>query len=125
MAGNSKNFLSPVKIIDAGDMSQASITSSVTDIRYLDNVSIQCIFTGTPTGSFALEGSLDYYKINGAVQNTGTWTPITLSSTPAASGSAGNILLDLNQLSFPYIRVVYTKLSGTGTLNVYISGKAV
>lgn len=125
MAGNSKNFLSPVKVIDAGDMSQATITSSVTDIRYLDNVSIQCIFTGTPTGSFALEGSLDYLRVNAQVTNSGTWTPITLSSTPAASGSAGNILLDLNQLSFPYIRIVYTKSSGTGVLNVYISGKAV
>lgn len=120
-----KNFLPPNLIVNGGDMSQATITSDVTDIRYLDNISIQCIFTGTPTGSFALEGSLNYYKINGAVQNTGTWTPITLSSTPAASGSAGNILLDLNQLSFPYIRIVYTKTSGTGTLNVYISGKAV
>lgn len=120
-----KNFLPPNLIVDDGDMTQATITSDVTDIRYLDNISIQCIFTGTPTGSFALEGSLDYYKINGAVQNTGTWTPITLSSTPAASGSAGNILLDLNQLSFPYIRIVYTKTSGTGTLNVYISGKAI
>lgn len=119
-----KNVLPPYQIISSGDMSQASITSSVTNITYLDNICIQLVFTGSPTGNFAVQGSNTYEQDNnGNVVNAGTWTALDLTPSPAATGSGSNILIDLNQLSFPYIRVVYTKDSGTGTLNATISGK--
>jgi hypothetical protein len=106
-----KNALLPYKIIDAGDMS-GNLTSSVTDIQYMDNICMELVWTGTPTGSFSVEGSL-----------TGdNW--IAISLTPSApSGSAGSALLDMNQLSFPKIRIVYTATSGSGTLNAWIGGK--
>lgn len=119
-----KNVLNPYSIIVAGDMSQSSLTSAVTNIQYLDNVCLELIFTGSPTGTFAIQGSVNYAAdINGNVTNAGDWVAITLSPAPVASGSAGTILLDLNQLSFPYIRVVYTKASGTGSLTAVIGGK--
>jgi hypothetical protein len=93
----------------------ANITSAQTNIQYLDNVGIQFIFTGTPTGNFFVDLSLDQV----------TWTPIIFSGQPAASGSDGNVYLDLNQLSSPYIRVRYVEVSGTGTLQVYITSKQV
>jgi hypothetical protein len=120
MAGNSKNALPPFKAISAGDMS-GTITGPATGIQYLDNVSIQLNFTGTPTGTFQVQGSLDY------VPNLtpGNWVPLVLPTSPIANGVAGNILIDLNQLSFPYIRIVYVPVSGVGALNCYVSGKAV
>jgi hypothetical protein len=121
-----KNTLPPFKVITAGDMSQASLTSLVTDISTLDNIAIEMVFSGSPTGTFAVQGSLDYAQdYMGNVTNAGNWTPLTLSPTPVSSGSAGTILINLNQLAFPYIRTVYTKTSGTGSLTVFISGKQV
>lgn len=101
-----------------------ALTSVVTGIIYRDSVSYQFVWTGTPTGTFSLQGSNDYNPgtpQSGGVQdgpaNSGTWTAIALSSTPAASGSAGNALVNLNQLGFAFIRAVYTNASGTGVLN--------
>lgn len=124
MAGNSKNFLPVIQVITAGDMS-ANVTGPATNISYLDNVAMQLNFTGTPTGTFSVEGSLDHKEYNGQIVSAGNFIPLSLATTPVASGAAGQILLDLNQLSFPYIRIVYTRTSGAGSLDAYISAKAV
>lgn len=106
-------------------MSQATLTSAVTSVQYLDNISVQAIWTGTPTGTITLQGSLDYARDSyGNVTNSGTWDTF-VSATNQPAGSAGSNLFDLNQLSFPYIRLLYTKVSGTGVLNVYVGGKMV
>ena len=103
-----------------------NITSDPTNIQFLDNVSMQLNFTGTPTGTFTVQGSLDYQQTSPfAKAAIGNWIDITLPTTPAAAGSANQILIDMNQLSFPWIRVKYTASSGSGTLNAYISAKAV
>lgn len=121
-----KNQLPSYQSITDGDMS-GNLTSDVTDIRYMDNISIQLVFTGTPTGAFSVEGSLDYNRPDPTtgVTNPGTWTAMSFTTPPVASGAAGTILLDLNQLSFPFIRVTYTAGSGSGTLQCWVSGKAV
>lgn len=118
-----KNILKPFQIITNGDMSTASITSRVTSIQYLDNICIELFWTGSPVGTFAVQGSLDYAQDEfGNVTNTGHWVPMALNPSPStAAGSP--ILIDMNQLSFPYIRVIYTKTSGTGTLQGYVGGK--
>ena len=119
-----KNNLRQFPSIVNGDMSLASITSAVTNIQFLDNISIQLNFSGSPTGTFAIQVSVDYVQDdNGNVVTPGNWVAISLPSTPVASGSPGSIVIDLNQLATPWIRVVYTKSSGTGTLNSFISGK--
>lgn len=115
-----KNVLTPYHIITDADMS-VPIVSSVTNIQFLDNVSIQLVFTGTPTGIFTVSGSLDYNPSTG----TGSFTALTLDPNPATAGAPNSILIDMNQLSFPYIRVSYAVTSGSGTLNAYISGKMV
>jgi hypothetical protein len=123
MAGR-KNVLPTYQTITAGDMSQATITSKITDITFLDNMALQMDWTGTPVGTFTIYGSLNYAQdLFGNVTNPGNWVPITFSTAPVATGSAGDILINLNQLSFPYLKVIYTKTSGTGVLNAYISGK--
>lgn len=119
-----KNVLPPFAIISSGDMSQSSLTSTVTNIQYMDNICISLVWTGSPTGTFAVQGSLDHQQdALGNIITAGNWIALGLSPNPAATGSAGSTLIDLNQLSFPYIRVVYTKTSGTGTLNAKIGGK--
>lgn len=122
-----KNYMSPFQaMVVSQDMSAASITSNVIDIRYLDDIAIQAVWTGTsPVGTITVQGSLDYSAPPMAIANAGIWTTVVLSPTAAVSGNTGNILINMDQLSFPYIRIVYTKTSGTGTLSTYICGKSI
>lgn len=116
-----KNNLKQFRNIVNGDMSQASITSAVTDIQFLDNIGIQLDFSGSPVGTFDVQISLNYSidNLSNTVISSGTW--VTIASGSTSGGSP--IFFDLNQLSAPFIRVVYTKTSGTGTLNSIISAK--
>lgn len=107
-----KRVLNPFVSLENGDMS-GNLESEVTNIATIDNVSIQLVWTGTPTGSFYVDGSAD-----GA-----NWTPLSLSPAPIASGAAGNWLIDMTQLSFLHIRVRYVASSGSGSLTVTIAGK--
>jgi hypothetical protein len=98
----------------SGTMTGTSvITSAVIDAKNMDNVCIEAAWTGTPVGGFSIQGSVT--KLN--------WKDLGLSITGPA-GAAGNILLDLNQLSFPFVRLVYTNSSSTGALKAYAGGKA-
>jgi hypothetical protein len=112
-----KNHLDPHKIISAGDMSLTSLTSDITNIKFLDNICIYCKFTGSPVGTFHVYGS--------ELNDTSTGVEITLPVPPAPTGAAGTILIDLNQQSYDYIYVTYVKASGTGSVDVYISGKSI
>lgn len=112
-----------------------TLTSLVTNIQYLDDVGLQLNFSGSPVGTFAVQVSADYSQdLNGNVTATGNWTPLVFSywngssfvtgtTIPTSAGSP--IYLDLALLSAPWIRVVYTNSSSTGTLNAFITGKPV
>lgn len=102
----------------------ASITSAVTIIQKLTYIGYSVSFTGTPTGTFSVEVSNDY-SVNGegTVLNAGTWTALTLSGTPAATGSAGNGFIDIDGCSAYAMRLKYTRTSGSGTLNVVVNAK--
>lgn len=123
MSGRKNTLLSFQNII-SGNMALTSITSAVTSIQFLDNIGVQLNFTGTPTGTFDIQVSADYAQDSfGNVTNAGNWIGLTFGTAPVASGAASTIYLDLNQLSAPWLRVVYTKTSGTGTLNGFVTGK--
>jgi len=126
-----KNHLSPFKIVSAGDMSQATITSSVTNIQGLDNIGIQVnILTGTASGTFDVQVSADHTEVNGNVIVAGTWnklgSPYTGTLTSGVfSDSTASLYFDLNQLSSQYVRLLYTKTSGTGSFDAVIVGKMI
>lgn len=122
MSGRKDN-LEPFQNIIAGNMS-ADVYSSVTNIKWLDNLVVQLGWTGSPVGAFAIEVSLDYLPgTGGTVLNAGTWTALTISPSPTAAGSADTAIIDLSQLSMPWLRVHYIRSSGSGTLTGYIAGK--
>ncbi|GAC1590972.1 MAG: hypothetical protein NVS3B25_09970 [Hymenobacter sp.] len=113
------NSITTRHLITAGDMSQASLTTPALNVQDLGRVGLALMFTGTPTGTFSVNVSLDYNGVSG-----GTWIPLTLSPAPVASGAANQIYIDLTVVTAPWLQVVYTKTSGTGTLDVYASAKA-
>lgn len=120
-----QNPLLSFHLVSAASM-VSTVTSKAQACQYQDNVGIQLIWTGTPTGTFDVQVSINHAQdFQGNITTAGTFTSLTLSPVPAAAGSAGSYYVDLNQLSAPYYRIVYTPSSGTGTLDIYVSGKGV
>lgn len=130
-----KNNLLKFQSVTNGDMSTSSITSAVTNIQHLDDIGYQFNWSGAPVGRISIQVSIDYAQdFNGNVSNPGNWVPlvftywngtafVTDTAIPTSVGSP--VYLDLALLSSPWIRAVYTRTSGTGTLNAYISAKEV
>ncbi len=125
---NRKDVIKPFQIFV--DVSMADDAASIpTNIQWLDNVSVQLNWTGNAQGDFEIQASLDYLPsgdpTNNKVANAGNWVAIPLDQFVLAAGSADVALIDLNEIPFPWIRVVYTRTTGTGTLNGYIVAKAI
>lgn len=112
-----KNSLKQFRSIVDGDMSQGQLVSAVTNIQWADNIGIQLNFTGG-TGDFEVQVSADYNQdFMGNVINAGHWVPLSLSPSPAASGSADQIYIDITQTSSPFIRVVFNNtFIGSGSV---------
>lgn len=93
-----------------------SLTSASTNIAYADQVSIQITSDNTDAvGQWSVEGSVDKE----------TFIPMTFDNQIQAttSGNDDAILIDMKLISFAYIRVKYTRTSGSGTATVKISTK--
>jgi hypothetical protein len=128
-----KSNLKQFNTIQNGDMS-GSLTSSVSSIEFLDNIGVQINFVDgvtTAVGNFQVQVSVDYNQDGfGNVLNPGNWTPIYFTSAPLSGVDipttlGSPIFIDINQISAPWIRIVYTPTSGSGTANVWIAGKMV
>lgn len=98
------------------------ITTPVLTIKLQDNVSYQAKWTGTPVGTFYVDISIDY---DPNTKNDGTWTTLPLSPVITAIGAPDDALFELNQLGMPSVRLRYVPTSGTGTLDIWCSGKGV
>jgi len=122
--------LDPQVVVSDGDMS-GDITSAVTIIQKISYLSYSYVWAGTsPVGAVSVEVSNDYeLSADGqTVINAGTWNtyPVALNGTFVTSipvsGNTGNGYLEVNPAAYA-IRTKYTFTSGTGTLNVTVTGK--
>ena len=115
----------PVTILSAGDMSTATLTSTGIDMNQIVLASIQAVYTGAPVGTLILEVSNDIIKINPTVANQSanvvTWTTYTGSSVSVSA--AGDFVWNLTDIGYRWLRMKYTKTSGTGSLTAVFSGK--
>jgi hypothetical protein len=114
------NILAP--IINAVSTA-ASITGAPTIIQRLPGISYDVSWTGTTTGTFSIEVSNTYTQNpDGTTANAGNWTALPAASfvgtMPAPAGSAGTGFIDILGTEAYAIRIVYTRVSGTGTLTV-------
>lgn len=105
-----RNLLTPYSVLTAGSMT-GNLTSAVSTVTGFDGVCYQASWSGTPTGTFKVQGSIDQTN----------WTDLVTNA--AAVGAAGTWVADL-ATNLPYLRVTYTATSGTGTLGVLIAGKS-
>lgn len=121
---SSRPHVKPTILVSAQSMA-TDVISPPTNTFQMSLLSYTLAWTGTPTGTFTVEGCNDaVFEPNGAyVANTGSWDTLTLSSTVLASGSAGTALLNLAQLGMAYLRLHYTATSGSGSLTITAAGK--
>lgn len=121
-----RNQLYQFKFLN-GQSLAASFNSSPTNIEFLDNVGYQLnVTTANAVGTFSFQVSLDYNQDSqGNVQNAGNWVDLPLSTTPTLASADVTVMFDGNQIQAPWIRVAYTRTSGTGTVTGYVSGKMI
>jgi hypothetical protein len=104
-------FILNQQVYNAQSMS-ADITSSGIEVAGLGGFAVHFIWTGTPTGSVSVEASNDNSNF---VQ----------IDTQAFVTTDGQHLLNVERPHYKYIRLKYTRTTGTGALTAYVSGKQI
>jgi hypothetical protein len=122
---SSRPLIKPFQVITNGSMS-SSIISDVTIIDNISVISYDISWSGTsPVGTMSVQVS-NTYRENAnstAVAVAGDWTSLPLSSTPSIASNSGNGAIDIDVTGFNAIRLVYNFISGTGTMNAWLSAK--
>lgn len=121
---SSRPIAPPYSVITNGSMA-GNITSAVTIIQNLSMISYDISWTGTtPVGVMTVQVSNTYaVNADGTVRNAGNWTTLTMSSPMTVTGNSGNGFADIDATGAFAIRLVYTRTSGTGTMNATLSAK--
>lgn len=101
-------------LVASGDMS-ADITSASESLLHIFGYCVQVQWSGTsPVGTLTLEASND-----GA-----SWSTVD-GSLDDVYGDSGSGIYHVTDVFYPYVRLKYTRTSGTGTLNATINLKGV
>lgn len=109
-------------IIPVGTVMNATINSVAQQTYQVFGYAIQIEFTGTPTGNFKLQASTDPYVSNPtAAQLPVNWTDVVDSTFTVSA--AGNVMWNVADVEYNWVRVVYTDTSG-GTSTAVISASA-
>lgn len=78
----------------------------------------------TPVGTMSVQVSNDYTQnADGSVRDPGTWNTLPLSAPTGVVGNTGNGFIDIFANAGFATRLVYTRASGTGTMNAIVSAK--
>lgn len=115
-----KNVI-PTTQIATNQSLAASFNSTAVPIQWEDNICFECVWTtANIVGTLKVQGSLtgtNYADLRDSGGNV-------IQFSIASANDVG--IFDLNQLSYAYVRVVFTRTSGTsGTINVYVGGKMI
>lgn len=104
-------------IVTEGDMS-GSLTSTPINLDHIKMYAIQAVVSSgtSPSGALTLEASCDPSNTTPS-----TWTEIgNTSQTVTADGS---FLWNVENAGYNWVRLVYTRTSGSGTLDTRIQIK--
>lgn len=105
----------PLSDVLVGGMDNTdTIYSNIQDISNTDNQGLEITWTGDPTGTIEImcsESGENFYAL--------TFNP----ALDQPNGSDGGYLINLNQVPWRYVMVVYTNASGTGSLSAWIGSK--
>jgi hypothetical protein len=121
MAQNFPMHTETTKIIDAQAMN-ANVTSTVKNINNVLRYSIQVYWEAgaTPIGNLILQGSNDMRLITDLASSSAVFTDI---ETTALSGNTGNIMYNVENPAYSFVRIFYDNTSGNATLTATITSK--
>lgn len=100
-------------ILDLESMA-ASFESEPLDILYFRGYSISLTFTGSPVGTVKIQLSND-------TEDPENWVDLTDSSVSITE--AGNIVYEVTESFSSFVKVVYTRSSGSGFMSGNITAK--
>lgn len=122
----SMNLIPPIVVFNNVSLG-SSQTSAGIHTQNVDNIGIEFVWTGSPTGTFGIDVSNSATLNPDGTISGGTWTPLVFTSpqSPAATGSSGNGFIDLNQTGAAFVRATYVRVSGTGNCTAILAGKPV
>jgi hypothetical protein len=97
----------------------ASVESEIVELNQIYGYAMQCEFIGSPSGTLKLQASCQ--QLTNGQQAPTVWNDVS-NSTVNVSAS-GTVLYNYDAQYYRYVKVVYTRLSGTGSLKVTYNGK--
>ena len=110
-------------IMTAGDLSQATVASTAVILDQVFMYAIQAVITGSPVGSIKLQVSNDFDPANPTTTQPTNWTDVTSSVT--AISAATSVVWEDGDSTYRWVRVLYTKTSGTGACTIRINTRGV
>jgi hypothetical protein len=119
----------PFELVTA-QSTASNFTSTAYEVLDIDVEAIQINYTGSPSGTFAIQGSVDHKQDDfGNILVAGNWANLYYSvngGTPSASvavpANPSPIIFDTYGTGVNYIQVVWTG-TGTGTFSAFLTGK--
>lgn len=110
-----RRFIQPFQIIENQSMA-SNITTPFVDISNVDDISIVYEWSAgsSPVGSITVEVR------NGELC---PWSVLDIAPPAAISLNSGNNNIQITNVSFKELRLVYERTSGSGTLNAWLTGK--
>jgi hypothetical protein len=98
--------------------------SNPTCVDYLDNCSLQIMWTGSLVGEIRIWVSND--KVTPSLGQTVTnWSRYEASTTMSVSGSYTDMLINIAVIDFSFIAIEYVATSGTGNITANITGRMI
>lgn len=125
---SSRPYRKPHSVITNGNMA-GSLTGVASIISNQSITGYAFSWSGSsPVGGVTAQVSNDYsLNTDGSIRDAGTWTTLLDSAgapiTGAVSGNTGNGFFNVAQIGSYAIRPVYTRTSGTGTLQCKVVTK--
>lgn len=119
-----KNHIKHYKMLSAVDIS-SSQTSDKTNVEPVDQATIAVNWSAgsTPIGVITIEASNSSdIEFN---QSAETWLELDFGVAINVSGNSGNHQIIFDSLPFRYIRIKYTRSSGSATMSATLQAKSV
>jgi hypothetical protein len=108
-------------VFAVGTVMDANLHGQAMSVQKITYFSFSVFFTGTPTGTFYLEGSNDPYVIGTPTNSNQApthWS--TIQGTSIAVSAAGDVSWDYGGTGYQFVRVSYTDGS-SGASNATIT----
>lgn len=107
------------KIIESQNMAN-SFTSSHILLDQIYGYSLHAVYSGSPVGTFKLQVSNQDVQLRESVTE---WTD--LGSSSVSVSASGSNMWNISDAFYRWVRVVYTKTSGTGSCTITMTSKGI